>query len=134
MWRTCPPTCRRATGKSSGPDWPAARFLAPDAVAEGQDIPLFKTVGVDLFHQASMSVFNRLAMKGGNYTRGDFLDVLTAASALIDEGCADMFTDPLFWAKGREGGKAAGGNKSMSRKYAAALEEAVDRIDDGRGA
>ena len=110
----------------------AARFLPPGADAKTQDIPLFKTVGIDIFHQASMAVFNHLAMKGRDYTEEGFREVLDSASAQMEDECADMFNSPRFWARGRDE-KAAGGNKSMSRKYATALEQAVNRISGGSG-
>ena len=103
-------------------------FLGHRADDEHQDNPLFKSIGVDLFHQASKSIFGRMA-RMGDYTETAFRECLDAASEseALDEGVRAMF-HPDWW---KRGGPASGINKGAVRKFADALSDAVDQIDAG---
>lgn len=97
---------------------------------EHQDNPLFKSIGVDLFHQASKSVFGRMA-RMGDFTEGAFRKCLDAASEseVLDDSARAMF-HPDWW---KRGGPASGLNSSAVRKIADALSDAVEQIDEGDG-
>ena len=96
--------------------------FSPDG--ENMDIPLFKTVGIDIFHSASLAVFKHLVRNGQPFTTENFHECLQSASEFIDDGCADIYA-PDFW---KRGGVASGFNRLSSSEYAAALSRAVEQI------
>jgi len=94
----------------------------PDA--ESETGPLFKTTGFDIFHEASMAVFQYLSTNGLGFTESAIRECFKAADEYLPEEFSGIF-HPDLWKKG---GAASGMNKSVNRKYANALSEAVGRI------
>lgn len=104
----------------------AGQFMPPNTEVENADIPLFKTNGMDVFHIASMAVFQHLASNGKDFTVDNFRDCLKSAEEFIGDEFANLYS-PDFWRRGREGA-VVGFNKSRNRKYANALSDAVAQI------
>ena len=104
-------------------------FLGARAGEEDQNNPLFKSIGVDLFHHASKSVFGHLARMRDGFTEDAFVACFNAAaeSDILDDNGRAMF-HPDWW---KRGGPASGLNSGAVRKLAEALSDAVDRIDEG---
>ena len=106
------------------------RFLGTLDDTASQDNPLFKSYGVDLFHQTSKSAFGHLARQG-TFTETAFFACFTAAaeSDELDENARKMF-HPDWWKKG---GPASGLNIGAVRSLADSLSNAIDQIDEGDG-
>lgn len=101
----------------------AGQFTPPGE--EGADIPLFRTSGMDIFHMASMDVFEHLARNGQSFTEENFRACFQSARKFInDDEFANMY-EPEFW---KRGGLVKGFNKGANRKYAKALSDAVKDI------
>jgi len=103
-----------------------AECLGPNPDAESEIGPLFKTMGVDVFHEASMAVFRHLSINGPVRTESAIRECLKKAYEYIPDEFAGIF-QPELW---KRGGVASNMNKSLARKYANALSEAVGRIGD----
>ena len=103
-------------------------FLGARADEEDQNNPLFKSIGADLFHQASKSVFGHLA-RTGDFTEDAFRACLEAAaeSNALDENGRAMF-HPDWW---KRGGPASGLNSGAVHKLADTLSDAVEQINEG---
>ena len=103
-------------------------FLGARADENDQNNPLFKSIGVHLFHQASKSVFGHLA-RTNNFTEDAFCECFKAASEsdILDDNARAMF-HPDWW---KRGGPASGLNSGAVRKFADALSDAVEGIDEG---
>jgi DGQHR domain-containing protein len=122
----------------SGPDWDEKRnkilrnywraisdlLIDPDSE---KDSVVFKTIGVDLFHLASASVFARL-MERKNFQ-------VDAVKALLTKGLKNLPADSAgmahaeWWQSGNE---ASGINSAAMRRHAAALSQALN-VADGPG-
>jgi len=102
----------------------ATECLGPTPDAEIEIGPLFKTTGIDIFHEASMAVFKHLLTNGLGFTERAIRECLKEADEHLSDEFAGIF-QPELWKKG---GVASGMNKSGNRKYANALSEAVGRI------
>lgn len=103
-------------------------FLGSQAEEEMQDNPLFKSIGVNLFHSASKSVFGHLARTQG-FTENAFFQCFSTIreSDTLDDSEREIFY-PDFWKKG---GTASGLNQGAARKFADALSDAIEQIDEG---
>ena len=104
------------------------RFLGTLADTASQDNPLFKSIGVALFHQTSKSAFGHLTRKG-TFTEEAFSACFDAAeeSDALDDDARAMF-HPDWWKKG---GAASGLNHKSVRSLADSLSNAIDQIDEG---
>lgn len=102
----------------------AGECLGPNPDAGSEIGPLFKTMGVDIFHEASMAVFQYLSTNGFDRTESAIRECLKAAYEHLPDEFAGIF-QPDLWKKG---GIASNMNKSYTRNYANALSEAVGRI------
>lgn len=106
----------------------ARECLGPNPDAESEIGPLFKTMGVDVFHESSMAVFRHLSTNGLDRTERAIRECLKEAYEYIPDEFAGIF-QPVLW---KRGGVASNMNKSLARKYANALSEAVGRIGDNQ--
>ena len=104
------------------------QFLGTLADTASQDNPLFKSIGVDIFHLTSKSAFGHLA-RTGDFTEEAFSACFEAAaeSDELDENARAML-HPDWWKKG---GAASGLNSGAVRQLADSLSNAIDQIDEG---
>ena len=104
-------------------------FLGARADEENQDNPLFKSIGVQLFHQVSKSVFGHLARTRG-FTEDAFRECFSAVAEAdtLDDDVRGMF-HPDWWQRG--GRHASGLNSGAIRNLANKLSDAVEQIDEG---
>ena len=103
------------------------RFLGTLADTASQNNPLFKSIGVALFHQTSQSAFGHLARKG-TFAEEAFFSCFDAAaeSDALDDDARAMF-HPDWWKKG---GAASGLNHKSVRSLADSLSNAIEQIDE----
>ena len=99
-------------------------MLLIDPDSESQSV-LYKTIGVDLFHTVSATVFTHLATRN-DFTKGAIRELLRKGfQNLPDENIA-MF-HPEWW---QRGSVASGLNSSAVRKIATSLSHALNVQDD----
>ena len=100
--------------------WKAIVELLVDESSPKQSV-IFKTIGVDLFHIASATVFTNLAMQK------DFKK--ETIKKLLEKGFSNLtgesvgMSDPEWW---QRGGVASGLNTAAVRKLATALNHAIN--------